>query len=184
VFSKIQTHINSYSNFNFLNSSTFSYFRSQIKDKTMAKRKHQPSSKPAPTSGSANKQTAKATKAVPKEAKSASGAAGLIIAALAFFLYAPSLRYGYVLDDQMVYVNNQYVQEGFAGIGKILSTESFAGFFGEQKNLLVGGRYRPLSIVTFAIEKGLFGQNAALSHVVNLLLVINHLITPRTKTNF
>jgi hypothetical protein len=53
-------------------------------------------------------------------------------------------------------------------IGKILSKESFAGFFGEQQNLLVGGRYRPLSLVTFAIEKGLFGQNAALSHFINL----------------
>lgn len=129
-----------------------------------------PNSTPASTPQRTVNQNPKAQQSVPASAKSSTGIAGLIIAALAFFLYAPSLRYGYVLDDQMVYVNNQYVQEGFAGIGKILSTESFAGFFGEQKNLLVGGRYRPLSIVTFAIEKGLFGQNAALSHFVNLLL--------------
>lgn len=124
-------------------------------------------SSPAP--GKTNTTNTKVNKAVSTGSTGSTGTAGLIIAALAFFLYAPSLRYGYVLDDQMMYVNNQYVQEGFAGIGKILSTESFAGFFGEQKNLLVGGRYRPLSIVTFAIEKGLFGQNAALSHFVNLL---------------
>ncbi len=129
-----------------------------------------PSSTPASTPQRAVNQNPKVQPSVPASDKSSTGTAGLIIAALAFFLYAPSLRYGYVLDDQMMYVNNQYVQEGFAGIGKILSTESFAGFFGEQKNLLVGGRYRPLSIVTFAIEKGLFGQNAALSHFVNLLL--------------
>jgi hypothetical protein len=128
----------------------------------------QSASSPAP--GKTNTTNTKVNKAVSAESTGSTGAAGLIIAALAFFLYAPSLRYGYVLDDQMVYVNNQYVQEGLAGIGKILSTESFAGFFGEQKNLLVGGRYRPLSIVTFAMEKGLFGQNAALSHFVNLLL--------------
>lgn len=129
-----------------------------------------PSSTPASNPQRAVNQNPKVQQSVPASPKSSTGTAGLIIAALAFFLYAPSLRYGYVLDDQMMYVNNQYVQEGFAGIGKILSTESFAGFFGEQKNLLVGGRYRPLSIVTFAIEKGLFGQNAALSHFVNLLL--------------
>lgn len=129
-----------------------------------------PSSTPASTPQRAINQNPKDQKSVPASAQSSAGTAGLIIATLAFFLYAPSLRYGYVLDDQMMYVNNQYVQEGFAGIGKILSTESFAGFFGEQKNLLVGGRYRPLSIVTFAMEKGLFGQNAALSHFVNLLL--------------
>ncbi|MDX2069839.1 MAG: hypothetical protein SFV55_15530 [Haliscomenobacter sp.] len=128
----------------------------------------QSASSPAP--GKTNTTNTKVNKAVSAESTGSSGTAGLVIAALAFFLYAPSLRYGYVLDDQMMYVNNQYVQEGFAGIGKILSTESFAGFFGEQKNLLVGGRYRPLSIVTFAIEKGLFGQNAALSHFINLLL--------------
>lgn len=136
----------------------------------MAKRKHQPSSKPVPAPGSPNKQNSKTAKVVPQQAKTSMGNAGLIIAILAFFLYAPSLRYGYVLDDQLVYLNNQYVQEGFAGIGKILSTESFAGFFGEQKNLLVGGRYRPLSLVTFAMEKGLFGQNAAFSHFINLIL--------------
>lgn len=136
----------------------------------MAKRKHQPSPKPVPASGSTNKSNSKVAKTVPGEVKTSTSTAGLILAALAFFLYAPSLRYGYVLDDQIVYVNNQYVQEGFAGIGKILSTESFAGFFGEQQNLLVGGRYRPLSLVTFAVEKGLFGQNAALSHFINLLL--------------
>ena len=140
----------------------------------MAKGKKNPTRKPSSTPASnpqrAVNQNPKVQQSVPASPKSASGIAGLIIAALAFFLYAPSLRYGYVLDDQMMYVNNQYVQEGFAGIGKILSTESFAGFFGEQKNLLVGGRYRPLSIVTFAMEKGLFGQNAALSHFVNLLL--------------
>ena len=129
-----------------------------------------PSSTPASPPQRAVNQYQKGQQSVPASPKPSTGTAGLIIAALAFFLYAPSLRYGYVLDDQMMYVNNQYVQEGFAGIGKILSTESFAGFFGEQKNLLVGGRYRPLSIVTFAMEKGLFGQNAALSHFVNLLL--------------
>jgi protein O-mannosyl-transferase len=107
---------------------------------------------------------------VPAERKNEDWIPGLVIALVAFFLYAPSLRYGYVLDDQMMYTNNQFVQEGFAGIGKILSKESFAGFFGEQQNLLVGGRYRPLSLVTFAIEKGLFGQNAPLSHFINLVL--------------
>lgn len=140
----------------------------------MAKGKKNPTRKSSSTPASNPQrivnQNLKVQQSVPASPKSATGTAGLIIAALAFFLYAPSLRYGYVLDDQMMYVNNQYVQEGFAGIGKILSTESFAGFFGEQKNLLVGGRYRPLSIVTFAIEKGLFGQNAALSHFINLLL--------------
>ena len=31
------------------------------------------------------------------------------------------------------------------------------GYFGEEKQLVAGGRYRPLSLVTFAIEHQLFG---------------------------
>ncbi len=140
----------------------------------MAKGKKHSPRKPqipqAPVRPSTELKNAKSTNSVPASSGNTAWWPGLIIALVAFFLYAPSLRYGYVLDDLMMYTNNQYVQEGIGGIGKILSTESFAGFFGEQKNLLVGGRYRPLSLVTFALEKGLFGQNAALSHFINLVL--------------
>lgn len=98
------------------------------------------------------------------------GRACLIYLILVGLLYGQSIGYSYTLDDKIVIVDNDYVKEGFSGIGKIFSTESFQGYFGEQKNLVAGSRYRPLSIVTFAIEHQFFGQNPVMGHLVNLIL--------------
>jgi tetratricopeptide (TPR) repeat protein len=87
-------------------------------------------------------------------------------------LYMVSLNFEYVLDDQIVLTKNNYVNKGFGGIWDILSTETFMGYFGEQKNLVVGARYRPLSLVTFAIENQFVGQNSAVSHGLNILFYI------------
>jgi tetratricopeptide (TPR) repeat protein len=94
----------------------------------------------------------------------------LIIPLLAFGLYWMCLPYGYVLDDQIVITDNKFTQKGVAGIWEILSTESFTGYFGGQKDLVAGARYRPLSIVTFAIEQSIFGDNPFIRHFINVLL--------------
>jgi len=74
------------------------------------------------------------------------------------------------LDDKIVYIENAYVKEGFSGIKKILSTESFEGYFGEQKKLVAGARYRPLSIASFAVEFATLGQSEKTSHLINVFL--------------
>jgi protein O-mannosyl-transferase len=94
----------------------------------------------------------------------------LIIPLLAFGLYWMCLPYGYVLDDQIVITDNVFTKKGVSGIWEILSTESFTGYFGGQKDLVAGSRYRPLSIVTFAIEQSVFGDNAFIRHFINILL--------------
>jgi protein O-mannosyl-transferase len=97
----------------------------------------------------------------------------LIVGVLAFGLYAASLSFGYALDDTMVIEKNQFVQKGFDGIGDIFRFESFRGYFGEQKQLLEGDRYRPFSLATFAAEIGLFGKaNTFMGHFLNLLLYV------------
>lgn len=85
-------------------------------------------------------------------------------------LYWQSISFGYVLDDTIVLDENKFVAKGFSGIWDILSTESFTGYFGEQKNLVAGARYRPLSIVSFAVEQGIVGKKPWLSHLINILL--------------
>ena len=85
-------------------------------------------------------------------------------------LYLPTLSYEFVLDDKIVYSENNFVKKGFAGIKDIFTTESFVGYFGEQKDLLVGARYRPLSLATFAIEHQFFGLNSRVGHLINALL--------------
>lgn len=94
----------------------------------------------------------------------------LIIPILAFGLYWMCLPYGYVLDDQIVITDNKFTQKGLSGIWEILSTESFTGYFGSQKDLVAGARYRPLSIVTFAVEQSIFGDNTFIRHFINILL--------------
>ena len=89
---------------------------------------------------------------------------------LAIGLYIQTLSFDYVLDDTILIVKNKFTQKGIAGIPEILGNETFKGHFGDQKELVEGGRYRPFSQVTFAIEKTVTGGNAAFSHFVNVLL--------------
>jgi len=93
-----------------------------------------------------------------------------IIFILAFILYANTISHDYALDDAIVITENEFTKKGFGGFKDILSTELFTGFFGKKKDLVVGGRYRPLSLITFAIEYELFGLNPHISHLINILL--------------
>ena len=83
--------------------------------------------------------------------------AAVLLASVSLFIYARSIDYEYVLDDKLVITNNTFVQRGISGISDIFNYESFRGYFGDSKTLLEGGRYRPFSIATFAIEQSLFG---------------------------
>lgn len=103
-------------------------------------------------------------------------AAVLILLGLA--LYANSILNRYALDDGIVIVHNEYVREGWKGIPKILTSDAYDSYArqmgaGQQ---LSGGRYRPLSIVTFAVERGVWGDRASLSHAVNVALYVLSLI--------
>lgn len=100
----------------------------------------------------------------------------LLLMGLAFALYAASIGFGYVLDDEMVIHKNVYVMKGFGGLREIFGADSFMGYFQkkEQLFLLEGGRYRPLSLATFALEVGIFGKDYEalphVSHFINILL--------------
>lgn len=94
----------------------------------------------------------------------------LIAFAGSFILYGNTLFHQYALDDAIVITQNEFTKKGISGIREILTTDSFTGFFGQKKNLVAGGRYRPLSVVTFALEYHFFGENPTLSHFINLLL--------------
>jgi len=91
----------------------------------------------------------------------------------AFILYGVTVTYGYILDDEMVFWKNAYVKEGLKGISNIFAYDSFMGYFQNKENLMLleGGRYRPLSLATFAVEVAIFGENHPnISHFINVLL--------------
>ena len=82
-----------------------------------------------------------------------------IVGVLAFVLYVNTSKNEYALDDTIVIVKNEYVYEGFAGIKDILTKDAFDSYYRQfnSSNQLSGGRYRPLSIVSFAVEQQFFG---------------------------
>ncbi len=85
-------------------------------------------------------------------------------------VYGNTLFNKYALDDAIVITQNEFVKKGIDGIDEIFTTESFTGFFGFDKKLVAGGRYRPFSIATFAVEYEFFGKSPFISHLINVLL--------------
>lgn len=89
-----------------------------------------------------------------------------------FLLYANTIPHDFTQDDAIVITDNQYTQQGIAGIPGLLSKDTFFGFFKvEGKSKIVsGGRYRPLTPVLFALEYQLAGNAPWLGHFINALL--------------
>ncbi|MDF2437872.1 MAG: bacteriophage receptor, outer rane subunit [Bacteroidota bacterium] len=107
----------------------------------------------------------------------------ILLIIVGFIFYANTFTNEYALDDGIVIEKNDYVQQGFRGIPKILSTDAYESYYRQMNaaQQLSGGRYRPLSIVTFAIEQQLFGSKektksptelSGLRHVLNVLFYI------------
>ena len=96
--------------------------------------------------------------------------AGAWLLLLAFALYGNTIGHEYALDDGLVIAGNSFTAQGWNGILPILTHDSFAGHYGAQMPFLQGGRYRPLSIVTFAIEQSFFHGNPHVSHAINVIL--------------
>ncbi len=94
----------------------------------------------------------------------------IVFILVAFALYFQCLTYGYVLDDKLAISENNFTKKGFGGIWDLLTTDTFMGYLGAENNLLQGGRYRPLSLISFAIEYQFFGLNPKVSHHINVLL--------------
>ena len=107
----------------------------------------------------------------------------LILFGLGFFLYSNTFQHDYVLDDSGAITLNGFVQQGFKGIPDLLKVE-----FWHFNNLSLG-YYRPLSLITFAIEHQYFGNNPHASHVINAIIygltgLILFLLVRKTFSHF
>ena len=83
-------------------------------------------------------------------------------------LYANTLGHQYAFDDSIVITENPYTQAGISGIPKLLTSDFFEGIYGYQTDL-AGGRYRPLSLMSFAVEYQFFGMNPMIGHLFNIV---------------
>ena len=89
----------------------------------------------------------------------------LLLGVVAFMVYVNTLNNSYVLDDINVIRDNQLVKGGMQAIPQILTTPYRYGWSHLDNDL-----YRPLSVVTFAIEYQLFGLEPKSGHFLNIAL--------------
>jgi len=96
----------------------------------------------------------------------------LVVFLFAFLLYANTLGHGYTQDDAIVITENVLTKQGVQGIPDILTKDTFFGFFQQEgkSRLVAGGRYRPLTLMMFAVEYELFGMKPWIGHLMNVLL--------------
>jgi Flp pilus assembly protein TadD len=96
----------------------------------------------------------------------------LVLFLFSFIIYFNTLFNKYAQDDAIVITENMFTKKGFSGIPGLFSHDTFFGFFQKEgkDKLVSGGRYRPLSPASFAIEYEFFGQNPLISHLINILL--------------
>lgn len=83
----------------------------------------------------------------------------VIFTLLGFLLYANTFNASFALDDDIVICKNEYVLQGVSGFPDIFTKDLFDSFYKQMNTSaqLSGGRYRPLSVATFAIEQEFIG---------------------------
>jgi len=104
----------------------------------------------------------------PEPAKPSSIFIRIAITILIFFVYGQTVNFEYTLDDDIFYQKHSSVQKGIEGVGELFnhgSMEKFDGTTGLQP-------YRPITLLSFAIEKQAFDNNPSKSHLLNVLLYI------------
>jgi tetratricopeptide (TPR) repeat protein len=89
----------------------------------------------------------------------------LIIGLIGFSIYSNTFSHGYVLDDFSAIKENNIVKQGNKAIPEIFKTSYRQGYLSVKDGL-----YRPLSLVTYAIEWNYYPNKPSLSHFVNVIL--------------
>ena len=82
-----------------------------------------------------------------------------VLTLIGIIFYCTSLYNEYALDDGIVIHQNSDVLKGVAGIKDIMTKDLYHSFY-ERMNAsdqLQGGRYHPVSVITFALEQELIG---------------------------
>ena len=90
------------------------------------------------------------------------------LAVLAAVLYVNTLGHQYTFDDSIVIVENAFTKRGFGGLYELFTRDFFEGIYGPQGMELTGGRYRPLSLMMFAIEWQFFPNTPMVGHLLNV----------------
>lgn len=88
----------------------------------------------------------------------------LILVAITFILYANSFGNQLIWDNYFEIINNKYVQD--FDVVKFFTKNYFAGS-GEME-----GFYRPIALLSFAVDYKIWGLNPFGFHLTNIILFI------------
>jgi protein O-mannosyl-transferase len=79
----------------------------------------------------------------------------LVLGIIGFIFYINTINNEFALDDGIIIHKNEYVMKGSKGIKDILTHDAYYSFYRQMnaEDQLAGGRYRPLSVVSFAMEQ-------------------------------
>lgn len=93
----------------------------------------------------------------------------LFLFVVSIALYVTTLNHGFTLDDALVLTENKFTQN--ADYYALLTQDTFSGFLSESSSsdLIEGGRYRPLTLVIFAVLWQISDQ-PFIYHLINVLL--------------
>ncbi|MDF2455810.1 MAG: tetratricopeptide repeat protein [Cytophagaceae bacterium] len=83
---------------------------------------------------------------------------------ICLLVFGNSLKNKYNLDDELYTNGNPITKDGIKSIPKILTDFSFKNPNGDSY------QYRPVTMISFAVETQLFGQKPLISHFISLLL--------------
>lgn len=83
----------------------------------------------------------------------------IVVGIVGFVFYITSINGEYALDDGIIIHQNDHVIKGIRGIKDIMTKDAYESFYRRMcaTDQLAGGRYRPLSVVSFAIEQQFMG---------------------------
>jgi tetratricopeptide (TPR) repeat protein len=106
----------------------------------------------------------KTVKAKPNAQKDNSKILYAIVFGFSFLLYSNSILNNYNLDDELVTRNHRLTKDGISAIPSIFKEPYYKDKGGYSYE------YRPVVLISFAVEHSLFGENPHVSHFFNVLL--------------
>ena len=92
----------------------------------------------------------------------------IILVAAVLLMYGSSINYDFTIDDNVFFLKHSSVQKGLQGIPETFtygSLEKYNGMKGLQP-------YRPVTLISFAIQKQLFNNDPVKAHLVNIILYV------------
>ena len=84
----------------------------------------------------------------------------VILGIIGFVFYINTIHNEFALDDGIIINDNEFVMQGVSGVDSLMSRDAYQSFYKHMhaQAQLAGGRYRPLSAVSFAVEQEFIGK--------------------------